>query len=283
MCRAVHLAALQPPLPGEHTSRDELLQTALHLVAEAGQKGADIALLPEFLNVMGLADGDWNAAAADPALKREVAALASAHSMYVALPLLTSRDAALYNRVEIIDRRGSAVGGYDKTHLTAVERDDYGVVAGDAYPVFDLDFGRVGIMTCYDGHFPEVARILALAGAEVILFPSLQRRLSPADVELQVRARAVDNGLHIVRSSYGHGADVAWMAGMAPGKSCIVDFEGTILADAGPRVGWCSHTIDLARPRPKERSFGGQIGDARRFMREDRRPATYGSLIDPSA
>jgi hypothetical protein len=92
----------------------------------------------------------------------------------------------------------------------------------------------------------------------------------------------VDNGVYVVRSSYGHRADVAWMTGMTPGKSCIVDFEGTVLADAGPRVGWCCKLLDLDRPCPKERSYGGKLGDARLFPREDRRPETYGRLVEPA-
>jgi predicted amidohydrolase len=67
---------------------------------------------------------------------------------------------------------------------------------------------------------------------------------------------------------------------MTAGKSCIVDFEGTVVADAGPRVGWCAHTVDLDRRRSKERSFGGQVGDAADFLRLDRRPETYGRLTE---
>ena len=63
---------------------------------------------------------------------------------------------------------------------------------------------------------------------------------------------------------------------MMVGKSCIVDFEGTILVDAGPRSGVCAHVIDLDRPRTKERSYAGEVGDAAAFMLQDRRPTTYG-------
>jgi predicted amidohydrolase len=95
-----------------------------------------------------------------------------------------------------------------------------------------------------------------------------------------VRCRAIDNCVYIARASYGTAADVAWVSGMVPGKSCIVDFEGTILADAGPRIGVAAHSIDLDRPKVKERSFGGDVGDAAEFLRQDRRPETYGSLLE---
>jgi hypothetical protein len=112
----------------------------------------------------------------------------------------------------------------------------------------------------------------------VIFFPSLQRHLTAVMLEAQVRMRAVDNCVYLVRASYGYEAAVAWVPGMMAGKTCIVDFEGTILADSGPRTGLCCHPLDLDRPRLKERSCGGETGDARTFMLEDRRPETYDAL-----
>ncbi len=280
MRRPVHIAVVQPPAVSETVSHAQMRDTALELVATAGAAGADVICLPEYLNVMGCDEEAWREpgpAEQDPFFL-EISRLARQHSMNAVLPLLEGRDGDRYNTSLIIDRVGHVVGRYDKTHLTAVEREDQQIRAGDEYPVFDLDIGRLGVMTCYDGHFPEVAGLLNLAGAELIMFPSLQRRLTAEQLELQVRCRAIDNCVWIARSSYGHADDVPWMPGMTAGKSCIVDFEGTVLADAGPRVGVVSHIADLDRPRTKERSFGGSLGDARDFLRADRRPGTYDGL-----
>lgn len=279
MSRSACVAVAQPPAVGEQVSATQMQSAALELVEEAARADADLVCLPEYLNIMGLHPADWpeTVGEQDP-LFLAVQSLAQKHTMYVALPLLECRDGARYNTTLIIDRSGQVRGRYDKTHLTAVESEDQSICRGDAYPVFDLDFGRVGVMTCYDGHFPEVARLLALGGAEIVLFPSLQRRLTAEQLELQVRCRAIDNCLWIARSSYGHADVTPWLPGMTAGKSCIVDFEGTIVADTGPRVGIAVHTIDLDRPRVKERSFGGEVGDPRDFLRNDRRPATYGGL-----
>ena len=278
MSRILDLAVLQPPAPGGEIASQQLRRTALARLEEAGTRGADIACLPEFLNVMGRPDGDWLNLPPAAELLEPVAALAARHSMYVILPLLEQRSAGRFNCALIVDRQGQVVGRYDKTHLTASERERYGIVPGDTYPVFDLDFGRIGIMICYDGHFPEVSRILALHGAEIIFFPTLQRHLTAALLDAQVRTRAVDNGVYLARSSYGYPDDVAWTPGMMVGKSCIVDFEGAILADAGFRTGLCLQRIDLDRPRVKERSYGGETGDPRQFLLEDRRPETYAPI-----
>jgi len=283
MSRLVRVASVQPPAPSADVDHDQLIATGLSLLGAAGEHGADIACLPEYFDVIGRDDAAWRQPdpLADSTVVCAVREQAARHTMYVVLPVLELRGKHRYNASLVIDRRGEIVGQYDKTHLTRNERDEQGVSPGDAYPVFDLDFGRAGIMVCYDGHFPEVSRLLALNGAEIIFFPSLQRHQTAAQLDVQVRARAVDNYVYVVRSSYGHADDVAWVPGMAPGKSCIVDFEGTVLADAGMRVGLCEHALDLDRPRTRERSYGGEVGDGARFMREDRRPDTYGKLCEP--
>ena len=231
---------------------------------------------------MGFHEEEWRAHATGERgrIAAEAGRISERHHMYTLLPVLDLRCDTLYNTVLLLDRRGEIIGRYDKTHLTVVEREDLGITSGDAYPVFDLDFGRIGIMTCYDGHFPEVSRILSLEGAEILFFPSLQRHITETRLDVQLKARAIDNCVYVVRSSYGYDASIPWTPGMMVGKTCIVDFEGTVLADTGRRVGLAAQEIDLDRPNVKERSFGGQIGDARAFISQDRRPETYRRITE---
>ena len=282
MSREVHIAVVQPPAVGPQVSHQMMRDSALSLLDCAGKVGADIICLPEYLNAMGQQDEMWqDPPTADQAsLMVSVADLARRHASYVVLPLLVTGAAGKTNSCFLLDRNGTVVGRYDKTHLTAVEREDQGVKRGDHYPVFDVDFGRIGLMTCYDGHFPEVAGILSLQGAEIICFPSLQRRMTAEGLDIQIRSRAIDNCVYVARSSYGTPQAVAWLPGMTAGKSCIVDYEGTVLADTGTRVGVATHIIDLDQPRVRERSFGGEVGDAAQFLRQDRRPETYGRLLE---
>ena len=76
----------------------------------------------------------------------------------------------VYNVAVLIGPDGSILGKYRKVCLPRGEIED-GVMPGDSYPVFQAPFGKVGLMVCYDGFFPEVARELANNGAEVIAFP----------------------------------------------------------------------------------------------------------------
>ena len=80
------------------------------------------------------------------------------------------------------------MGDYSKHHLWAAER--YYFHAGEDIPVFNTKYGKIGVMICYDAGFPEVARILALKGAELILCPSAWR-VQDWDVEFKYSAKSV--------------------------------------------------------------------------------------------
>jgi predicted amidohydrolase len=89
---------------------------------------------------------------------------------------------------------GAEIGRYRKTHLTAEER--AWAEAGDAYPVFETPFGRIGIMSGYDALFPETSRCLAAAAADIVLWPAAMRE--PFERELIAVPRAADNRIALV-------------------------------------------------------------------------------------
>ena len=108
-----------------------------------------------------------------------------------------------YNVCALFGRTGELIGLYRKNHLYVTELLS-GITPGDEVPVFDTDFGKVGIITCYDSFFTDVIELEALKGAEIVLFPSAgyYRSLMPA--------RASDNGVRIVASSWGQGGAGMW-------------------------------------------------------------------------
>lgn len=279
MSRTVRLATCQPPAPGVGQAR--ITARALELCEAAGRERADIVCLPECLNVVALGAGEVLSAAGEcEAFVSQFQALCAGHRMYAVLPIIRREGGLNRNCALLIGRDGEVIGCYDKVHATTTEREGLGIVAGDTYPVFDLDFGRIGIMICYDGCFPEPARILALQGAEVIFFPSLQRSFSETHLELQVRARAYDNFVYIVRSSFGTEPGQPWKPGVMVGKSCIVGPDGTILADLGRYAGVVVREVDLDAPECGEVTHGGEAGVLRDMRLADRRPETYGALVD---
>ncbi len=156
----------------------------------AGALQPDLVLLPEMF------DGATPDAAAEPGgpAARLLARKSREWRMYTSGAFYERRDGLVYNTAPLFDRAGSLAGTYDKCMPYDPEM-DAGVVPGMEGDVCETDFGRVGILICYDSWFPETARRLALQGAELVLLPNAGywRELMPA--------RAADNGICIAASS----------------------------------------------------------------------------------
>jgi predicted amidohydrolase len=193
--RKVRLAAVHHRPRGSKSPQQNLEQFA-RLVEEAARQKADIVCLPEGITVVGT--GQKYADVAEPVPGPSTKFLgehARKHRLYVVAGLYERDGKAIYNTSVLLDRDGQLAGRYRKVCLPREEIDG-GITPGKDYPVFDTDFGRVGMMICWDVHFPEVARELAARGAEVILLPIWGGN------ETLARARAIENQLYLVASGY---------------------------------------------------------------------------------
>jgi len=288
MAKWVHLTTVQPPSPDKEIRNAEMMEAAHQLVEQAGELGSDIVLLPELINIYEIEGYDILSKAAPNEVARLVESFASQakkHNMYVILPVGEYRGDDLYNTAILLGRDGEEVGRYDKTHISQPEYLVYeNIKGGDSLPTFDLDFGRIGIMTCYDCSFPEVAIIYALKGVEVLFYPRWQSGPSEIFFEIQMRSRALDHSMFLVSSSFGVREGSPWKPGMLFGRSCVIGRDGTILADAAHEEGLASVAVDLERPHLVEcldESMGeGLIKEYRGLIREDRRPELYGLICE---
>ena len=184
--RKVRLAAVHHRPQGTHSPQENLEQFAM-LIDQAGRQHADIVCLPEGISEVGT--GKTYAEVAEPIpgpSTRFLGACAARHKLYLVAGLYERAGHAIYNTSVLIGRDGKLVGKYRKVCLPREEIDG-GLTPGQEYPVFNTDFGRVGMMICWDVHFPEVARELAARGAEVLLMPIWGGH------ETLARARAIEN------------------------------------------------------------------------------------------
>jgi predicted amidohydrolase len=115
--------------------------------------------------------------------------------MYVVAGIVEQEGDTYYNTAILLDRQGQLAGRYRKVSLPREEIEG-GLTPGESFPVFDLDFGRVGILICWDIQFPGGAARLAQQGAEVILLPIW------GGIEELYPARAIENQIYLVSSSY---------------------------------------------------------------------------------
>ncbi len=223
--RVAKLAAVngRPEAP---RSSDDCLAWYLERLEEAGAMGADLVCLGEVINIDGVPDGRQKVAELVPGPWTEaMGEAARRHRMWIGAGLQERSGRRRHNTCVLIDRQGALAGRYRKTHQTIGEQIFSGRFSGADFPVFDTDFGKVAMMICYDYHFPEVARLLALQGAEVILLPNMgDNREGGALWEPCVRTRALDNGVHIVAALNG-------------GRSCVASPKGELLSIVGREKG----------------------------------------------
>jgi len=149
---------------------------ACRLLDQAGRAGCDIVCYPEDIQGIahyghyrddpGLFEG-FVEEISGPATGR-VSEMAKKYGMCVVFGSYEREGDRLYNAAVLVGRDGKIPGRYRKAHLPFAEA--RAVTGGDRFPVFEADFGTVGMMVCYDVNFPEVARCRALNGAEMLFF-----------------------------------------------------------------------------------------------------------------
>jgi predicted amidohydrolase len=206
--------------PSNPTSPADCVDFYCDKLDVAASERPDIVVLPELINTTGLTSSQKQAEPVPGPTTWRLAEKARDHGFYVAASVLEQSGNRAFNTGVLIDRHGGFVGKYHKTHLPQGESLTRGVAPGHEYPVFHTDFGQVAFMICYDGHFPEVARVLALKGADLILFPNMgDNREGGSLLDSVLRTRAVDNQVLIA-------------AALNSGRSRIVSQKGVFLAES---------------------------------------------------
>jgi predicted amidohydrolase len=232
------------------------LVTAGELLKQAAAAGADLAVLPEYVDYLGPAAGapkpepvDGEFAAFFATAARTLGMWVLAGSFHEAGP-----DAArTYNTSLVFDRDGQLAATYRKIHLYDVEipgrvsyQESKTVAPGTEPVVVEVDGVRVGLSICYDLRFPELYRRLAVAGrAEVLVVPAAFMMHTGRDHwEVLLRARAIENQCYVVAAGQIGDHD--------PGRTCfgrsmVIDPWGTVLAQAPDTTGVVVAELDLDR------------------------------------
>ena len=215
--------------PRDTKTPEESRERFVRLVEEAAAKGADIVCLPEGITLVGNSLKYAQVAEPVPGPSTEfLGALAKRLKVWLVAGIYERSGARIYNTAVLIGRDGSLAGRYRKMALPDEEIEG-GITPGSETPVFDTDFGRVGLMICWDSSYPEVAAALARRGAEVLLLPIW------GGVEELVQARAIENQAYVVASGYDF-------------RSGIFDRNGKRIADAKADPEVVVATVDLAEP-----------------------------------
>jgi len=160
--------------------------------------GTDIILLPEGITVVGTSKKYAEVAESIPGPTTEkLGALARDKKAWIVAGIYERDGHLVFNTAVLIDRAGKYAGKYRKVYIPREEMEG-GITPGDNYPVFQTDFGKVGMMICYDVFFADPARGLATNGAELILMPIWGGK------ETLARARAEENHVFLATSGYDY-------------------------------------------------------------------------------
>ncbi|HEX7301004.1 MAG TPA: nitrilase-related carbon-nitrogen hydrolase [Solirubrobacteraceae bacterium] len=190
----------------------------------------DLAVFPElFLCGYALADLASGARPLDAPELGVVAEAAARHRTAVVVGFAEAHAGRVANSAACIDERGELVGVYRKAQLFGGERRHF--VPGEELLVAPLAGRRVGVLICFDVEFPELARQLALAGADLLVTVSANMEPYYADHELATRARALDNRLpHLYANLVGAAEGLEFVGG-----SRSIGPDGEVLAESAHR------------------------------------------------
>ena len=261
-------------------------------VAEAAKRGAQLVLLqelhngPYFCQHEAVSEFDLAETIPGPSTER-LGKLAKEHGVVLVSSLFEKRATGLYHNTAVVfERDGSVAGKYRKMHIP----DDPGFYEKFYFTPGDLGFepintsvGRLGLMVCWDQWYPEGARLMALAGAELLLYPTAIG-WDPEDEQpekdrqrnawiLSHRGHAVANGLPVLSCNrVGHEASPLGTSGIRFwGSSHVLGPQGEFLAEANqdaPDI--LMAEVDMARSEHVRRIWP--------FLR-DRRIDAYADLL----
>ncbi len=253
------------------------VEAALKLIEEAGRAGADYILTPENTTLMELKSKllfeKVMPEADNPALDafRTCAEKLGVWLHIGGMPVSIS-ESKIANRSFLFSPAGEIEARYDKIHMFDVDlpngesyRESKNYQPGEKAVLADLPWGRLGLTICYDLRFPQLYRMLARQGAEMITVPSaFTKQTGEAHWHVLLRARAIETGCFVFAAAQGGDHE----CGRATyGHSLIVSPWGDIIAEAGAEPGVIFADIDLAEVEKARRRIPSLPHD-REFLPE---------------
>ncbi|MBK7439718.1 MAG: carbon-nitrogen hydrolase family protein [Saprospiraceae bacterium] len=237
------------------------------LLDKAGQGGCQMIFLPEGwpTNNTGIGMQKHEVNTIEGSASQMMALKAKQYGMYIISGLYSWIGDTLNNVAALYNRQGAIQAIYKKVQLPDSEAES-GAVPGNELPVFTTDFGTIGILICWDYAFPEVARAMALQGAEILFCPIAGDDRGPDMWKVISRSRAVDNAVYFVNAIYD-------------GHSMIINPAGEVLQETGTQNSLIMSTIDLNFSPPWDWVGNAGRGDWKGVWRKDRRGDIFGIRV----
>ncbi|MCA9520101.1 MAG: acyltransferase [Myxococcales bacterium] len=286
MSRVVRCGLIQAstPMAGDQPVekiKEAMIEKHVAMIRQAGAQGVQVLCLQElFYGPYFCAEQDakWYSLVEripDGPTTKLCCELAKELKMVLVVPVYEEEITGVYyNTASVIDADGTYLGKYRKIHIPHCApgfwEKFYFKPGNLGYPVFKTRYGTIGVYICYDRHFPEGARLLALNGAEIIFNPSATvAGLSEYLWKLEQPAHAVANGVWFGAINRV-GTEKPWAIGEFYGQSYFCNPRGQLVAVA-------SRGEDELLVSDVDLSMIQEVRNTWQFFR-DRRPETYGDL-----
>lgn len=226
------------------------LEKSLNYIRKSAENGAELVLFPEvhlteFFPQYPGQNADKFAVSLDSDIIRSFRE-ACRESHVIAVPNVYLLDnGRTYDASILIGRDGTVTGIQKMVHVAQAEKfyeQDYYTPSDDGFHVFDTEYGKIGIVVCFDRHYPESIRTEALNGTDLILIPTVNTKAEPSEMfEWEIRVQAFQNSVPVAMCNrVGQEGEMDFS-----GESIIVDANGEILAKSGGREEIIYADIDM--------------------------------------
>lgn len=230
----MRLALVQMPNYG---SKDDNLYKSLWAVETASKQGADLVLFPEvqlteFFPQYPGQDAHKYTVTVEGEIVKKFCDICRNNKISAVPNLFLLENGKTYDASIFIDKNGEVKGTQKMVHIAQAEQfyeQDYYTPSDEGFQVFDTEFGKIGIVVCFDRHYPESIRTEVLRGADLILIPTVNTKAEPSLMfEWELRVQAFQNSVILAMCNrVGTEGDMHFS-----GESIVIDAKGDVLAKA---------------------------------------------------
>ncbi len=233
---------------------EENYRKTLELIQTAAKNGAKLICFPEiqlspFFPQYEKCDASVWVIPADSPMISGICSACKTAGIYAAPNFYVEENGRRYDMSLLIDDNGAILGRQKMVHIAQADcffEQDYYTPSEEGFLVYDTPLGKIGIVVCFDRHYPESVRTSALKGAELILIPTAHPKAEPSELfQWEVRIQAFQNSVNIAmcnRTGLEDGMDFS-------GESIVADYNGDTLALADDREQLLFADVDLPAAR----------------------------------
>lgn len=232
-------------------SMAENLQKSLDAICEAAAEDADMVLFPEvhlteFFPQYRRKEVHQYGVELDSEIVQCFQRVCREKEICAVPNLYLKKEGKYYDASILIDKQGSIIGIQKMVHVAQASQfyeQDYYTPSDEGFQVFDTEYGQIGIVVCFDRHYPESIRTEALKGADLILIPTVNTKSEPLEMfEWEVRVQAFQNSVAIAMCNRVGNEDAMHFAG----ESIVVDASGNLIKKAGAQEEILYAELDLS-------------------------------------